>query len=81
MRSRLEPVTTNPLTQKGPALGRASKSFAQSASGLGGAARLIGVALSLLMLRAASSAMRTDTSAMRLLVSITCCRPSRTRSL
>src|SRR5215217_3316248 len=33
------------------------------------------------MVRAASSATRTDTSAMRLLVSITCCRPSRTRSL
>src|SRR3954470_4796572 len=33
------------------------------------------------MLRAASSATRTDISATRLLVSITCCRPSRIRSL
>src|SRR4051794_23015852 len=30
MRSRLEPVTTSRPTQKGPALGRASKSFAES---------------------------------------------------
>src|SRR3954466_6797499 len=33
------------------------------------------------MARAASSATRTDSSAMRLLVSITCCSPSRTSSI
>src|SRR5215204_6764389 len=44
MRHRLVPVTTNRLTRKGPALGRASSGFrSQRSTALGGVARLIGV--------------------------------------
>ena len=46
MHSRLEPVPTDCLTQKGPALGRASR-VAQQAPELRSTAALIGIALSL----------------------------------